>query len=134
MARDRARSKVFELSELGLLEMTRQRIGPGLLYRVSDVCPICDGLGRVMSKDTLMNKIERWIKRMKVENTERRLILNLHPDVAFHFTENSKESIRRLMWKYWVKIDIKKNSELSMNEFKFFSKKSGEDITEQFIS
>ena len=134
MAGDRARSKVFELSELGLLEMTRQRIGPGLLYRVSDVCPICDGLGRVISKDTLMNKIERWIKRMKVENTERRLILNLHPDVAYHFLENSKESIRRLMWKYWVKIDIKKDSELSMNDFKIISKKTGEDITDQFMS
>ena len=134
MARDRARSKVFELSELGLLQMTRQRIGPGLLYRVSDVCPICNGLGRVISKDTLMNKIERWIKRMKAENAERRLVLNLHPDVAFHFSEISKESIRRLMWKYWVKIDLRNDSALSMNEFKIFSKKTGEDITEQFMS
>ena len=134
MSKDRARSKVFELSELGLIEMTRQRIGPGLLYRVSDVCPVCHGLGRVISKDTLINKIERWIKRMKVENPERRLIINLHPDVAFHFSEDSKESIRRLMWKYWIKLDIREDTELSMNDFRIFSKKSGLDITEQFTS
>ena len=71
---------------------------------------------------------------MKVENPERRLIINLHPDVAFHFSEDSKESIRRLMWKYWIKLDIREDTELSMNDFRIFSKKSGLDITEQFTS
>ena len=134
MGRDRARNKIYELSELGLMQMTRQRMGPGLLYRVSDVCPVCNGLGRVISKDTLMNKIERWIKRMKSVKMERRLIIYLHPEVAFHFSEDSKEAIRRLMWKYWVKIDVEEDPELSMNDFKIFSKKSGEDITDKYMS
>jgi len=134
MIRDRARNKIYELSELGLMQMTRQRIGPGLLYRVSDVCPVCNGLGRVISKDTLMNKIERWIKRMKSVKMERRLIIYLHPEVAFHFSEDSKEAIRRLMWKYWVKIDVEEDPELSMNDFRIFSKKSGEDITDKYMS
>ena len=71
---------------------------------------------------------------MKSVKMERRLIFYLHPEVAFHFSEDSKESIRRLMWKYWVKIEVREDSELSMNDFKIFSKKSGEDITEKYMS
>jgi ribonuclease E len=39
---------VFEISELGLVEMTRKRIGEGLLTNFADPCPMCDGRGVVI--------------------------------------------------------------------------------------
>ncbi len=45
LARDKTRSQVFDISELGLVEMTRKRIGEGLLTEFSDICPDCDGRG-----------------------------------------------------------------------------------------
>jgi ribonuclease E len=48
LARDKTRTQVFDISELGLVEMTRKRIGEGLLESVSDICPTCDGRGHVL--------------------------------------------------------------------------------------
>jgi ribonuclease E len=45
LARDKTRSQVFEISDLGLVEMTRKRIGEGLLTEFSDICPDCEGRG-----------------------------------------------------------------------------------------
>jgi ribonuclease E len=45
LARDKTRTQVFDISELGLVEMTRKRIGEGLLTEFSDVCPECEGRG-----------------------------------------------------------------------------------------
>jgi ribonuclease E len=48
LARDKTRSQVFDISELGLVEMTRKRIGEGLLTEFSDVCPNCEGRGVIV--------------------------------------------------------------------------------------
>jgi len=45
LARDKTRTQVFDISELGLVEMTRKRIGEGLLTNFADQCPNCDGRG-----------------------------------------------------------------------------------------
>ncbi len=48
LARDKTRTQVFDISELGLVEMTRKRIGEGLLESVTEHCPTCEGKGHVM--------------------------------------------------------------------------------------
>jgi ribonuclease E len=45
LARDKTRTQVFDISELGLVEMTRKRIGEGLLTSFATLCPMCDGRG-----------------------------------------------------------------------------------------
>ena len=45
LARDKTRTQVFEISELGLVEMTRKRIGEGLLTSFADSCAVCDSRG-----------------------------------------------------------------------------------------
>jgi ribonuclease E len=48
LSRDKTRTQVFEISELGLVEMTRKRIGESLLESVSGACPECDGRGVIV--------------------------------------------------------------------------------------
>ena len=45
LARDKTRTQVFDISELGLVEMTRKRVSEGLVESVSETCPTCDGPG-----------------------------------------------------------------------------------------
>ena len=45
LARDKTRTQVFDITELGLVEMTRKRIGEGLLTNFADQCPNCEGRG-----------------------------------------------------------------------------------------
>ena len=53
LSRDKTRTQVFEISELGLYEMTRKRIGEGLLESFSTHCPMCEGRGVVVDKELL---------------------------------------------------------------------------------
>jgi len=53
LARDKTRSQVFDISELGLVEMTRKRIGEGLLNEYSETCPDCEGRGVVVDYSML---------------------------------------------------------------------------------
>lgn len=49
LSRDKTRTQVFDISELGLIEMTRKRVNEGLLESVSTVCAVCDGRGFVVA-------------------------------------------------------------------------------------
>jgi len=51
LGRDKTRTQVFEISELGLVEMTRKRIGEGLIESVSCACPHCSGRGVILDED-----------------------------------------------------------------------------------
>ncbi len=53
LARDKTRTQVFDISELGLVEMTRKRIGEGLLTEFSEICPNCEGRGVVVDHSLL---------------------------------------------------------------------------------
>jgi ribonuclease E len=53
LARDKTRTQVFDISELGLVEMTRKRIGEGLLESFSGRCPECEGRGIVIDREML---------------------------------------------------------------------------------
>jgi len=53
LARDKTRTQVFDISELGLVEMTRKRIGEGLLESFSSVCPECAGRGLLIDEALL---------------------------------------------------------------------------------
>ena len=51
LSRDKTRTQVFDISELGLVEMTRKRVNEGLLESVSSVCAVCDGAGSWSRRD-----------------------------------------------------------------------------------
>ena len=53
LARDKTRTQVFDISELGLVEMTRKRISEGLVEALSTTCPMCEGRGIVLDESLL---------------------------------------------------------------------------------
>ena len=53
LARDKTRTQVFDISELGLVEMTRKRISEGLVESYSETCPTCGGRGIVFDESLL---------------------------------------------------------------------------------
>ena len=96
---DRAQSNISQISEFGLIEMTRERVRPSLLFAYSETCPTCEGTGRVMSKGTVQTKIERWLMRYKFIGSERSLCLIVHPEMASFLTAGFRSRLRHLMWK-----------------------------------
>jgi ribonuclease E len=53
LARDKTRTQVFDISELGLVEMTRKRVSEGLIESLSETCPMCSGRGLVFDQTLL---------------------------------------------------------------------------------
>ena len=53
LARDKTRTQVFDISELGLVEMTRKRISEGLVEAFSTICPNCEGRGIILDDSLL---------------------------------------------------------------------------------
>ena len=57
LRKDRAKVAVSEISEFGILEMTRERTGLSIIDSLTDCCEVCNGNGRIISKDTLLSLI-----------------------------------------------------------------------------
>ena len=73
LGRDRARTKALAVSELGLVEMTRQRVRPSLWHSMTTDCPTCAGTGRVFTPEVVARRLERALKRAGHEHRERQL-------------------------------------------------------------
>ncbi|MFQ5705859.1 MAG: ribonuclease E/G [bacterium] len=134
LRKDRAQANITPISEFGLIEMTRERVRPSLLYTFSESCPTCDGTGRVVSKTTVLTRIERAIKRLKSECREWSLQLVVHPSIAHYLTSGFNNKVRRMMWKYRLKIEVLRNDGLRTDQFKIILKKSQQEVTDQFLS
>ena len=76
LRKDRAKVAVAPITEFGLLEMTRQRIRVSLLDSMSEECPACHGSGRIISQETLVTRIDHWLRRYKSKYRSLRLGYN----------------------------------------------------------
>ena len=106
LKKDRASFDILPMSDFGLVQLTRGRVRPSLLYRYSESCPRCNGLGRIPAKSTIVTKIERSIQKMKSKTGERRLVLRVHPDIVEYLTEGIRSRVRRLMAKFFITIRL----------------------------
>ena len=127
--KDRAKVAVSPISEFGLLEMTRQRIRLSLLDSMSDECPTCKGAGRIMSRETLITRIDHWLRRYKSKNRKLKLKLELHPEIA-DFMKNNKKALRGLMWQNFTYITVEGNPKVHRDEFKFLDTNNNGKVIE----
>jgi ribonuclease G len=130
---DRAQANILPLSEFGIIEMTRERIRPALLFSVSEPCPACLGTGRIISKTTLVARIERWIKRYRSEKGDRTVQLVVHPELAKFISSGYRSRLLKISWKYWTRIKLVPEENLSMDDYKFMDKEGVEDLTMKFM-
>ena len=131
LKKDRAKVAVAPITEFGLLEMTRQRIRLSLLDSMSEECPACKGSGRIISQETLITRIDHWLRRYKTKHSSLRLTLALHPDNATYLSGEKKHILRGLMWQNFVHLKIIEDSDITHGEFRFLRKKDGKDVTDE---
>ena len=131
LRKDRAKVAVAPITEFGLLEMTRQRIRVSLLDSMSEECPACHGSGRIISQETLVTRIDHWLRRYKSKHRSLRLELQLHPQNAEYLSGEKKHILRGLMWQNFVHLKIKSNLDVAQDEFLFIRTKDGANVTEE---
>jgi ribonuclease G len=132
LGRDRARTKAFAVSDLGLIEMTRQRVRQSHYQSMTEPCPTCEGTGRVFTPETIVRRMERSVRRMVVEGRRDNLLVKLHPDVAMYVLEQERELVQRLQKSAAFSLELRDDPLLKPDEFKLVVKAQGRDITHQY--
>jgi ribonuclease G len=132
LGRDRARTKAFAVSELGLIEMTRQRVRPSLWQSMTAECPTCHGTGRVFRPEVVVRRMERSLKRAGAEHKERQLAVRLHPDVALYLVEQEPNFLRQLEKQTGLELEVRDDPMMRLDEFRMMAKPAGRDVTELY--
>src|SRR6185295_5364199 len=132
LGRDRARTKAFAVSDLGLIEMTRQRVRQSHYQSMTEPCPTCEGTGRVFTPETIVRRMERSVRRMVVEGRRDNLLVKLHPDVAMYVLEQERELVQRLQKTASFSLEFRDDPLLKPDEFKLVVKAQGRDVTQQY--
>ena len=96
LADDKARTNVLEISELGLVEMTRKRVRQSLQSLFCAPCPTCKGSGVVKSDATLAAEIFRKIQAGAHEGGPREVVVRAHPEMAHHLESTQRDGLERL--------------------------------------
>jgi Ribonuclease G/E len=134
LKRDRSRTKAFAVSELGLVEMTRQRERPSLLAYYSEDCMTCSGVGKILSLESVMVKLERLLRRVSAAGREHEIVVRVAPDVALYILEHNGRRLADVEKRYKLTIDLKDDPQVRREEIRMFSARSKQEITEQYTT
>ena len=132
LGRDRARTKALAVSELGLVEMTRQRVRPSLWHSMTTDCPTCAGSGRVFTPEVVARRLERALKRAGHDRRERQLTVRLHPEVALYLLEEEPRLLQSLTKVTNVDIELRDDPMMRLDEFRLMSRPAGRDVTDLY--
>ena len=116
LAHDRARTRVGRVSSLGLVEITRKRTGESVTEAITDLCPMCEGRGRIASADTVGLWIEREIRRRLGEKGSA-FFIECHPAVVESLIGVDGESIEVLEHSLKRGLYIRANFDFGFEEF-----------------
>jgi len=114
------------------MEMTRERVRPSHLHALSELCPLCSGRGRVLSKDTMATKIERWFRRARADRTHRKFHLVINPLLAASMSDNGVNRIDRLMKTHKFQVNLVRDTTVPMEEYKVFDAETNQEITDKY--
>ena len=117
---DKARSKILQISEMGLVEMTRKRDRENLNRYLCDPCPYCDGTGQIKSTSTVSYEIFREIRRSCRQNTNGSITLFLHSDVKKYIQQEEQEAIESLEREMGRTIIFKVSDDLHQEQFELY--------------
>lgn len=137
--RDRSSITFSELSEHGLMEMTRKRVRPSVTYMISEPCSCCHATGRVEALHTTFSKIERAIRRFLARRMHKtnvsdgkswpHIFLRVDPTMSDYLTSGKKSRIALLSSSLKVMIVLKATREYERGQFEVsdFAKKNTRD-------
>jgi ribonuclease G len=132
LGRDRARTKALAVSELGLVEMTRQRVRPSLWHSMTTDCPTCAATGRVFTPEVVARRLERALRRAGHEHRERQLTVRLHPEVALYLLEEEPKLLQTLSKLTGLDLELRDDPMIRLDEFRLMSRPAGRDVKELY--
>jgi Ribonuclease G/E len=126
--RDRSKVSISEISDFGLMEMTRKRVRSSVTLTIHSTCSNCKGTGRVEALETTLSKIERAIRRLLAEHPEvvelssdastwPQVLLRVEPSMLEFLKSWKKKRIVQMGHSLKVWITLKVGMELTRGQF-----------------
>jgi len=114
---DRARIQVGRISHFGLLEMSRQRLRPGMLEGSTKPCPMCQGTGMVRSVESVALDILRSIEDRLITDGVVPLVATTAVDVALYILNQKRAHLNDIQQRYRIPITITADEDMHVSQF-----------------
>lgn len=116
MKKDRAKNTIYNISELGIIQMTRKRVRESLGRVLCEQCPYCEGKGFVKSAQTVAYEILRKLKKMQLPlNTT--AMIKASPAVAVLLSDEERQGIEDIENTYGIKLIIKEDESMHQENY-----------------
>ncbi|GMG84444.1 hypothetical protein LNKW23_36600 [Paralimibaculum aggregatum] len=115
---DRARIQIGRISGFGLMEMSRQRLRPGMLEASTRPCPACHGQGLIRSDESLSLAILREVEEQGVRDRFREVIVTCPVDIANFLINTKRQHIARIEERHGLKVTVLGDPTLVSPEYK----------------
>src|SRR3984885_15164368 len=128
--RDKAKTHILPISQLGLMEMTRQRVQESISRAVYMECPSCKGKGIIKSPETMSVEIQRALTRvMKLHPGVREVRVVLNADVLDRLKSEDEEILIDLERKFQGRLSFRVNAKFHFEEFKLVNALTDEELS-----
>jgi len=132
LRRDKAKTHVLPISQLGLMEMTRQRHSESVHAAVYDDCPYCKGRGKVKSALTMSVEIQRKLseilKRRGRDESDFQLLIVVNPVILERLRTEDEKHLIEMEKRYFGKLNFRKDPALHAEAFKIINQVTGEEM------
>ncbi len=119
MRPDRAKHAVLPISRFGLMQITRQRMRPEVNIVTTELCPGCNGTGKISSTILLVDDIEKKLQYL-VTHQHKNLTILVHPILHSHLTKGIFSIRYKWSRKFKTRIKAKPSSDYQFTEYHFF--------------
>lgn len=126
MKTDRSKHAILPLSKFGIMQITRQRMRPEININTLEVCPSCQGSGKISATLVLEDEIAKNIYYL-TSHKHKYLMLVVHPIIYAYLTKSIFSILWKWRWRFKQMIKIKVDTNYHLTEFRFFDK-LGEEI------
>lgn len=120
---DKAKTKILNISSIGLVEMTRQRVRRSIEAKSYQRCPYCGGRGTIKSPSTVSTNLARQLARILSVTRAREVFVTLHPEVASYVVAPERNMIKQLERRFRKYIRVIEDPNQHMEEIKIEEKK-----------
>ena len=126
MKKDRAQHTILPLSKFGLMQITRQRVRPEVTINTAEVCPSCNGTGKVTASILVANDIDRDLNFIMQSHPKSKLSLHVHPFLAAYFKQGLPSLQMKWFMKYYKWVQVVGANDFSVTDYKFFENNEDE--------
>src|SRR5574344_497364 len=123
MDNDRAKHNILPLTKFGLMQITRQRIRPVTEINTTEVCPVCNGTGKISSSVVIDEQIERQIAFLTGDRKVKSLTLKVSPILGSYLKRGLISFIGKWKRKYKCKINLVEVTDFTVLQFEFCDEK-----------